>query len=98
MDLRQFEYVLAVADTLNFTRAAARCHLVLSGARVLLTGNTAMSLVSITANMTQVLDVILRQTPRYDTPWVVSLLVLLGLVALSISVLERRVRGVEVVS
>jgi hypothetical protein len=29
---------------------------------------------------------------------VVSFLVLLGLVALSISVLERRVRGVEVVS
>jgi hypothetical protein len=36
--------------------------------------------------------------PRYATPWPVSLTVVLGLVALSISVLERRVRGVEVVT
>jgi len=64
----------------------------------LLTGNTRASWVSIGANLTQVSDVIFRQTPRYDTPWIVSLMVLLALVALSISVLERRVRGVEVVS
>ncbi len=61
-------------------------------------GSTRPAWVSITANINQVTDVIFRQTPRYDTPWVVSLLVLLGLVAISISVLERRVRGVEVVS
>ena len=36
-------------------------------------------------------------TPR-KTPWPVSLIVILGLVALSLSVLERRVRGVEVVT
>ncbi len=70
----------------------------LFGALRLLTGNTRASWVSIGANMTQVSDVIFRQTPRYDTPWVVSFMVLLGLVVLSISVLERRVRGVEVVS
>jgi ABC-type transport system involved in multi-copper enzyme maturation permease subunit len=70
----------------------------LFGALRLLTGNTRSSWVSISANMTQVSDVIFRQTPRYDTPWLVSLMVLLALVALSISVLERRVRGVEVVS
>ena len=64
----------------------------------LLTGNTRASWVSIGANLTQVSDVIFRQTPRYDTPWIVSLMVLLALVALSVSVLERRVRGVEVVS
>jgi len=64
----------------------------------LLTGNTRASWVSIGANLTQVSDVIFRQPPRYDTPWIVSLMVLLALVALSISVLERRVRGVEVVS
>jgi ABC-type transport system involved in multi-copper enzyme maturation permease subunit len=70
----------------------------LFGALRLLTGNTRASWVSISANLTQVSDVIFRQTPRYDTPWIVSLMVLLGLVVLSVSVLERRVRGVEVVS
>jgi hypothetical protein len=42
--------------------------------------------------------VIFRLQPRYTTPWQVSLTVILGLIALSISVLERRVRGVEVVT
>jgi hypothetical protein len=36
--------------------------------------------------------------PRYATPWQVSLLVIIALVVISISVLERRVRGVEVVT
>jgi ABC-2 type transport system permease protein len=70
----------------------------LSGALQIIFGSTRMSWVSITANMGQVTDVIFRQTPKYETPWIVSLMVLLALVALSISVLERRVRGVEVVS
>jgi ABC-type transport system involved in multi-copper enzyme maturation permease subunit len=70
----------------------------LFGALRLLTGNTRASWVSVSANLTQVSDVIFRQTPRYDTPWIVSLMVLLALIALSVSVLERRVRGVEVVS
>jgi hypothetical protein len=43
-------------------------------------------------------DVIFRLTPRYATPWPVSLLVVIGLMVLSFSVLERRVRGVEVVT
>ena len=46
----------------------------------------------------QVVDVIFRLQPRYATPWPVSLIVILGLIALSISVLERRVRGVEMVT
>jgi ABC-type transport system involved in multi-copper enzyme maturation permease subunit len=64
----------------------------------LISGSTRMSWLSITANMAQVTDVIFRKTPKYETPWIVSLMVLLALIAVSISVLERRVRGVEVVS
>ena len=63
-----------------------------------ITGSTKMSYLSVTANLTQVIDVIFRLKPRYATPWPVSLTVVLGLIALSISVLERRVRGVEVVT
>jgi ABC-type transport system involved in multi-copper enzyme maturation permease subunit len=68
------------------------------GAMYAITGSSSLSWLSLTANLTQVTDVIFRQAPRYATPWQVSLIVLLGLIALSISVLERRVRGVEVVT
>jgi ABC-type transport system involved in multi-copper enzyme maturation permease subunit len=61
-------------------------------------GNTSLSYLSLGANLAQVVDVIFRVPPRYTTPWQVSLTVVLGLIALSISVLERRVRGVEVVT
>jgi ABC-type transport system involved in multi-copper enzyme maturation permease subunit len=64
----------------------------------IITGSTRVAWVSITANLHQVVDVIFRLPARYDTPTVVSALVLLALVAVSISVLERRVKGVEVVS
>ena len=63
-----------------------------------ITGSSAMSWISPTASLAQVVDVIFRQTPRYVTPWQVSLIVVLGFVIVSISVLERRVRGVEVVT
>ncbi len=63
-----------------------------------ITGSTRVAWVSITANLNQVFDVIFRLPARYETPIVVSVLVLLALVAVSISVLERRVKGVEVVS
>lgn len=69
----------------------------LFGALRVITGSTRMAWVSITADMNQVTDAIFRQTPKFETPWIVSLLVLLALVAISISILERRVRGVEVV-
>ena len=68
------------------------------GAMRAITGSTRLSWLSLGANLTQVVDVIFRLKPRYATPWPVSLIVILGLVALSISVLERRVRGVEVVT
>ena len=61
-------------------------------------GSTSFAWLSLSANLTQVVDVIFRVTPRYSTPWPVSLIVIIGLIALSISVLERRVRGVEVVT
>ena len=61
-------------------------------------GSTRVAWVSITANLNQVVDVIFRLPAEYETPIVVSVLVLLALVAVSVSVLERRVKGVEVVS
>lgn len=61
-------------------------------------GSTSFSWLSLGANLNQVVDVIFRITPRYTTPWQVSLIVIIGLIVLSISVLERRVRGVEVVT
>jgi len=62
------------------------------------TGGTRMAWVSITSNVSQVLDAIFRQPPSYQSPWQVSLIVIVALLVLSISVLERRVKGVEVVS
>src|SRR4051812_464240 len=66
------------------------------GALYAITGSSRVSWISIGANVEQVVDVVFRLKPRYATPWQVSLLVIIGLVALSVSVLERRVRGVEV--
>ena len=68
------------------------------GAMLAITGSTKLAYLSLGANVTQVVDVIFRLPPRYATPWTVSLIVIVGLIALSISVLERRVRGVEVVT
>jgi ABC-2 type transport system permease protein len=62
-----------------------------------ITGSTRPAWVSLGANQELVTDVIFRRTPRYETPVSVSVLVLIGLVVVSISILERRVRGVEVV-
>jgi len=63
-----------------------------------ITGTTAISWVSVQASLDQVGDVIFRQAPRHQTPVAVSFLVLRAVVVLSASVLERRVRGVEVVA
>jgi hypothetical protein len=68
------------------------------GALYAITGDSSLSWLSVGQSQTQVIDVIFRLTPRYATPWQVSLIVVLGLIALSFSVLERRVRGVEVVT
>lgn len=63
-----------------------------------ITGSTSVSWLSVQASLDQVGDVIFRQAPRHQTPVAVSLIVLLAVIVLSASVLERRVRGVEVVA
>jgi hypothetical protein len=57
-----------------------------------------MAWVSIESNLNQIGDVIFRLPPRADLPWVLSLAIVVGLIAGSALVLERRVRGVEVVA
>ena len=68
------------------------------GALYAITGSSRVSWISVGANVEQVVDVTFRLSPRYQTPWQVSLLVIIALIVVSISVLERRVRGVEVVT
>ena len=63
-----------------------------------ITGSSRIAWISINNNVLQVVDVVFRVKPRFGVPWQVSLLVLIGVVVISISILERRVRGVEVVT
>ena len=62
------------------------------------TRSSAFSWLSFSANLEQIGDVIFRQPLKFDTPWPVSLLMIVLLIALSGVILERRVRGVEVVA
>jgi len=62
------------------------------------TRSTAFSWISVSANLEQVGNAIFRLPPKYTTPWPVSLLMVVLLVVASGLVLERRVRGVEVVA
>jgi ABC-2 type transport system permease protein len=62
------------------------------------TGNSSFSWISLGGNLRQVGNIIFRMKPLYpDTPWQVSLLMVIAMIAVSTFVLERRVRGVEVV-
>ncbi len=70
----------------------------LYGVVFVVTRNTAFSWISLPGNLRQIGDVIFRLAPRYDTPTLVTLLAIAALVGLSVLVLERRVRGVEVVT
>jgi ABC-type transport system involved in multi-copper enzyme maturation permease subunit len=63
-----------------------------------ITGSSRIAWISINNNVLQVVDVVFRLKPRYAVPWQVSLLVIIAVIAVSISILERRVRGVEVVT
>ena len=69
----------------------------MSGVLRLVTRSTAFIWVSFAANLEQIGDLIFRQPLKYDTPWPVSLFIIVGVVVLSGVILERRVRGVEVV-
>jgi hypothetical protein len=62
------------------------------------TGASGISWMSFSADLAQIGNVIFRLPPKYDTPWPLSLLMIVALVAVSALVLERRVRGVEVVA
>ena len=62
------------------------------------TGSSRFAWVSLPANLNQVGDFIFRVQPKYATPPLVSVIVLLALIGVSAWVLEREVRGVEVVS
>lgn len=68
------------------------------GVLSLVTRSSQLSWISFPANLAQVGDVIFRLPPKYDTPWPVSLLMIVGLIAVSGFILERRVRGIEVVA
>jgi ABC-2 type transport system permease protein len=70
----------------------------LFGVLRLVTGDTRLSWISVPFDLNQVGDAIFRLPLRYDTPWPLSLAVLILLVLASGFVLERRVRGVEVIA
>lgn len=61
-------------------------------------GRPGVSWISLSADLTQVGNAIFRLPPKYDSPVAVSLAVIVLLVVVSGVVLERRVRGVEVIT
>jgi hypothetical protein len=63
-----------------------------------ITGSTGLSWVSFHATLEQIGDLVFRQPLRYTTPPAISFVVLAVVMAVSLSVLERKVRGVEVVT
>src|SRR5881227_1109414 len=68
------------------------------GVLTVVTRSTQLSWISFPANLSQLGDVIFRLPPKYDTPWPVALLMIVGLITVSGVILERRVRGIEVVA
>lgn len=59
--------------------------------------NKYFSLLSIKTNIKQVGAFLFQQKPQYDISWVFSLLVILGICVLAALVINRKVRGVEVI-
>ena len=89
---RSSRYVgILFAALLFFTEA-------LSGVLRFATGDTHLSWIAVSADLSQIGDAIFRQPLQYDTPWPLSLALLVLMVVVSGFVLARRVRGVEVVA
>jgi ABC-2 type transport system permease protein len=59
---------------------------------------SSASIVSPTQSLAQIGDVIFRVPPRNDTPMLLSLAMVVLMIVASIVILERRIRGVEVVA
>jgi ABC-type transport system involved in multi-copper enzyme maturation permease subunit len=70
----------------------------LYGVVYVVTRNTRFSWMSLQGNLQHLGDLIFRVEPRYDTPAWATILALAVIVGASAYVLERRVRGVEVVT
>jgi ABC-2 type transport system permease protein len=68
------------------------------GVLYVVTRDSSMSWVSFAANLSEIGDLIFRLPPRYTTPWPLALAMIVGLIVVSGLILERRVRGVEVVA
>jgi len=63
-----------------------------------ITGKSAFAWLSPTAALEQLGDVIFRIRPRYDLPPAVAAVTVIVLIAVSLWILDRRVRGVEIVT
>ncbi len=63
-----------------------------------ITGDTSLSWISLPNDLAQIGDAIFRVPLRFATPWPVALLMIVALLVVSGLILERRVRGVEVVA
>ncbi len=97
--------MLALSSLSNSTRYVAVMYAgllfvseALYNVMLFVTASTRVAWVSFSRNLDVLTDAVFRLAPRYETPVVVSFLVLAAVVAVSASVLERRVRGVEIVS
>src|SRR5205809_125664 len=62
------------------------------------TGESRLSWVSFGNNLAQLGDAMFRVPLRYSTPWPVSLLMVVALIVAAGLILEKRVRGVEVIA
>lgn len=68
------------------------------GVMYAVTRSSAMSWISFSADLAEIGDAIFRLPQRYDTPLPVAVFVVIAVVGTSAVVLERRVRGVEIVA